>query len=125
MRKIAIVTTTRADYGLLFWLMKAIKDDPELELQVFASGTHLSKRYGETIKQIEADQFSVTEKIDMPLEGDSEREIAAAMGHATIGFANAFEKHRPDILVVLGDRHELIAAVAKEYQGIGVRTLHY
>jgi UDP-hydrolysing UDP-N-acetyl-D-glucosamine 2-epimerase len=110
-RKICVVTGTRAEYGLLYWLMKEIQDDPKLDLQIIATGMHLSPEFGLTYRHIEMDGFTIDAKVEMLLSSDSPVGIAKSMGLATIGFADALERLRPDILVVLGDRYEILAAV--------------
>lgn len=110
-RKICIVTGSRADYGLLYWLMKEIASDPELTLQLVVTGMHLSPEFGLTYKTIEEDGFEINEKIEMLLSSDTPSGIAKSIGLGVIGFADAVERLRPDILVVLGDRYEILAAV--------------
>jgi UDP-hydrolysing UDP-N-acetyl-D-glucosamine 2-epimerase len=112
MRKIAVVTGTRAEYGLLYWILKGIHDDPELELQLIATGMHLSPEFGFTVKEIEKDGFPIAERVEMLLSSDTETAIAISMGLGMIGFAKAYEYLRPDVLVVLGDRFEIHAAVS-------------
>ena len=109
-RKICIATGTRADYGLLYWLMKEIADDPELQLQIIATGMHLSPEFGLTYRQIEADGFTIDAKVEMLLSSDTAVGIAKSMGLGVIGFAQALDDLQPDILVVLGDRFEILAA---------------
>lgn len=108
-RKICVVTGTRAEYGLLYWLMKEIKADEDLELQIIATGMHLSPEFGLTYKQIEEDGFIINEKVEMLLSSDSTVGIAKSMGLATIGFADSLERLKPNILVILGDRFEMLA----------------
>jgi UDP-hydrolysing UDP-N-acetyl-D-glucosamine 2-epimerase len=110
-RKICVVTGTRAEYGLLYWLMKGIQEDPELELQVLATGMHLSPEFGLTFRVIEADGFTIDSKVEMLLSSDTPVGIAKSIGLGVIGFADAFSRLQPDILVVLGDRFEILAAV--------------
>ncbi|MGE5418057.1 MAG: UDP-N-acetylglucosamine 2-epimerase [Acidobacteriota bacterium] len=109
-RKICVVTGTRADYGLLYWVMKGIQDDPELDLQVIVTGMHLSQDFGLTYKFIEEDGFTIDYKIDMQLSGDTAAAVTRSMGLAVIGFAEAYQELGPDLVVVLGDRYEILAA---------------
>lgn len=109
-RKICVVTGTRAEYGLLYWLMKEIQADDELELQIIATGQHLSPEFGLTYKNIEADGFAINAKVEMLLSSDSPVGIAKSVGLGTIGFADALARLQPDIMVLLGDRFEALAA---------------
>jgi UDP-hydrolysing UDP-N-acetyl-D-glucosamine 2-epimerase len=109
-RKICVVTGTRAEYGLLYWLMREIQEDPELELQIIATGMHLSPEFGLTFREIEQDGFCINEKVEMLLSSDTPVSIAKSIGLGVIGFADALERLTPDILVVLGDRFEILAA---------------
>ncbi|MFM1651279.1 UDP-N-acetylglucosamine 2-epimerase [Brevibacillus sp. B_LB10_24] len=109
-RKICVVTGTRAEYGLLYWLMKEIQEDPELQLQIIATGMHLSPEFGLTYKNIEQDGFRINEKVEMLLSSDTAVGITKSVGLATIGFADALDRLKPDILVLLGDRYEILAA---------------
>lgn len=109
-RKICVVTGSRADYGLLFWLMKGIAADPALELQVVATGMHLSPEFGLTFRQIGADGFAIAAKVEMLLSADTPVAISKSLGLGVIGFADALERLRPDVVVVLGDRFEILAA---------------
>ncbi len=109
-RKICIVTGSRAEYGLLYWLMKEIQADPDLRLQIIVTGMHLSPEFGLTYKTIEADGFAIDAKVEMLLSSDTAAGIAKSMGLGVIGFADALERLQPDILVVLGDRYEILAA---------------
>jgi GDP/UDP-N,N'-diacetylbacillosamine 2-epimerase (hydrolysing) len=111
-RKICVVTGTRAEYGLLYWLMKEIDADPELGLQIIATGMHLSSEFGNTYQQIESDGFEIDKKIDIELSSDSEVGISKSMGLGMIGFANAFNDLKPDLCIVLGDRFEIFSAVS-------------
>ena len=111
-RKICVVTGTRAEYGLLRWVMQGIKDDNELTLQVIATGMHLSPEYGLTYHEIERDGFRIDRKVEMLTSSDTPVGIAKSMGLGMIGFADALNELRPDLIVVLGDRFEIFAAVA-------------
>ncbi len=111
-RKICIITGTRAEYGLFYWLIKGILSDPSLELQLCVTGMHLSPEFGLTYKQIEKDGFKIDKKVEMLLSSDSSVGITKSMGLAMIGFADAFAELRPDLIVVLGDRYEIFSTVA-------------
>ena len=110
-RKICVVTGTRAEYGLLYWLIKEIKKDEDLELQIIATGMHLSPEFGLTYKEIEK-EFKIDKKIEMILSSDTAVGISKSMGLAQISFAEAYEEIKPDIVVVLGDRYEIFSAVS-------------
>lgn len=109
-RKICVVTGTRADYGLLYWLMKEIQADKDLELQIIATGAHLSPEFGLTYKAIEKDGFIINEKVEMLLSSDTAIGISKSLGLATIGFADTYDRLKPDMIVLLGDRYEILAA---------------
>ncbi|MEI6346611.1 MAG: UDP-N-acetylglucosamine 2-epimerase [Bacteroidota bacterium] len=125
MRKICIVTGSRAEYGLLSRLMKLIDEDNSLILQIIATNMHLSPEFGLTYKEIEADGFIIDKKVQMLLSSDTPNATAKSVGLATIGFADAFEDLKPDLLLVLGDRYEILAAVtAAMFYKIPVAHLH-
>jgi len=110
-RRICVVTGSRADYGLLHWVMKEIRGDTDLRLQVVVTGMHLSPEFGLTYEAIEADGFAIDAKVEMLLSSDTPVGIAKSMGIGVIGFADVLDRLRPDILLVLGDRFEILAAV--------------
>lgn len=110
-KKICVVTGTRAEYGLLYWLMKKIKSDSDLQLQLIVTGMHLSPEFGLTYKEIEKD-FKIDKKIEMLLSSDTAIGISKSMGLAQISFAEAYDELKPDILVVVGDRYEIFSAVS-------------
>ena len=109
MKKIAVFTGTRAEYGLLYGILKKIEADPDLCLQLFAGGMHLSQKFGMTINQIIEDGFEITETLDFLLSSDSAVAISQSMALAQIGAAKAFERHKPDAVIILGDRFEALA----------------
>jgi GDP/UDP-N,N'-diacetylbacillosamine 2-epimerase (hydrolysing) len=111
-RRICVVTGNRADYGLLRWLMHDVAADASLRLQVVATGMHLWPDAGSTYREIEGDGFHIDGRIPLPLGDDSAAGVAASLGTATIGFATAFRDLAPDLVVVLGDRFEILAAAA-------------
>lgn len=111
MKKICVVTGTRAEYGLLYWLMKEIEADKDLALQLIVTGMHLSPEFGLTYKEIEK-EFKIDKKIEMLLSSDTSIGISKSMGLAQISFAEAYEELKPDIVVVLGDRYEIFSATS-------------
>jgi UDP-N-acetylglucosamine 2-epimerase (non-hydrolysing)/GDP/UDP-N,N'-diacetylbacillosamine 2-epimerase (hydrolysing) len=124
-RKICVITGSRAEYGLLSDLMRAIRDDVALELQVIATNMHFSPEFGLTYKEIEKDGFRINKRVEMLLSSDTANATAKSVGLATIGFADAYEDLQPDMLVVLGDRFEILAAVsAALFYKIPVAHLH-
>ncbi|MGE6181357.1 UDP-N-acetylglucosamine 2-epimerase [Aeromonas media] len=122
---IAVFTGTRAEYGLLYWLMKDIEADPELDLRLIVSGTHLSPEFGLTYQQIEQDGFKIDERIEMLLSSDTSVGVVKSMGVALLGLADVLARLKPDVLVILGDRFEALAAAqAAMLQRIPVAHLH-
>ena len=111
MRKICIITGTRAEYGLLYWLMQAVDVNKFLELQIIATGMHLSAEFGSTYQQIEQDGFIIDRKVEMLLSSDSEIGITKSIGLGVTGFADTLNDLKPDLIVVLGDRFEIFSAV--------------
>ena len=111
-RTICVITGTRAEYGLLRWVMQGIQDDPGLTLQIVATGAHLSPEFGLTYREIERDGFRIDRKVEMLTSSDTPVGIAKSMGLGLIGFADALNELKPDVVVVLGDRFEIFAAVA-------------
>jgi UDP-hydrolysing UDP-N-acetyl-D-glucosamine 2-epimerase len=125
MRTIGAVTTSRADYGIYRPVLQRIKEHPDLELMLFVGGMHLSPEFGLTVNEIEADGFYVTERVEMLLASDTPEGIAKSMGLGTIGFAQAFARSRPDVLLVLGDRFEMhSAALAALPFNISIAHIH-
>lgn len=110
-RKIAVFTGSRAEYGLLYWLMRDLHSNSRLQLQVIVSGMHLSPEFGETWKQIVEDGFYIDARVEMLLSSDTPVGIVKSIGIGTLGFADALDRLRPDMLVVLGDRYEALAVV--------------
>ena len=124
MRKICVVTGTRAEYGLLYWLMKAINKDEDLQLQVIVTGMHLSPEFGLTYKEVET-EFKIDKKIEMLLSSDTPIGLSKSMGLAQISFAEAYSELQPDIVVVLGDRYEIFSAtVSAMIARIPIAHLH-
>jgi len=125
MKKVCVVTGTRAEYGLLRWVLQGINDSPHLELQLVATGMHLSPEFGLTHREIEADGFRITRRVDMLLSGDTPAATAKSTGLGTIGLAGAFEDLRPDLVLLLGDRFEILAAAsAALVSGVPIAHLH-
>ena len=123
--RVAVVTTSRADYGLLFWLLRAIDEDPEMDLLLYVTGSHLSPEFGSTVNQIEADGFRVARRIEILLASDTPSACSKAMGLALLGVGDALAEDRPAVLVVLGDRFEIApVALAAVAHGVPVAHVH-
>ena len=119
------MTGTRADYGHLFWLLKEIDADPDLELQLVVTGAHLSAKWGNTVETIERDGLPIAARVPFDLSDDSPLAIADSLAHSTSGLAHCFDRLKPDIVVVLGDRYEVLAAAqASLMLGIPLAHLH-
>jgi GDP/UDP-N,N'-diacetylbacillosamine 2-epimerase (hydrolysing) len=112
MKKVCVVTGSRADYGLLRWVIEGIRDSNRLELQLVATGMHLSPEFGLTWREIEADGFVIDRRVETLLSSDTPVGIAKSMGLGIIGFADAYVDLNPDLVLVLGDRYETFAAAA-------------
>ncbi|MBO1519715.1 UDP-N-acetylglucosamine 2-epimerase [Oceanisphaera pacifica] len=125
MRKIAVFTGTRAEYGLLYWIIKALNESKQAQLQLLVGGMHLSPEFGYTISQIEKDDFPIAERMEFLLSSDSPVAISKSMGLALIGAAEALQRHQPDLVVILGDRFESMAvAQAAMVAQIPIAHLH-
>lgn len=125
MKKICIVTATRAEYGLLKPVIEKIYQSETAELKLVVTGMHLSPEFGLTYKEIEADGYPIDQKIEMLLSSDTPAGITKSMGVALIGFGDYFLVNRPDIVVVLGDRYEmLVVAAAAMMARIPIAHLH-
>jgi len=111
-RKICVITGSRADYGLLRWVMQGIKDAPDLELQVVATGMHISTKFNSTFHEIEKDGFNIDAMVDLQLNSDTSVGVSKSMGLGVIGFGETLAELKPDLVVLLGDRFEIFAAAA-------------
>jgi UDP-hydrolysing UDP-N-acetyl-D-glucosamine 2-epimerase len=111
-RKICVVTGSRAEYGLLQWIMRHLQDDPNVQLQLLATGMHLSPEYGNTWQAIAADGFTIDRKVEMLLSSDTPQAMAKSTGIGLMGMADALHDLAPDLLLVLGDRFEILAAAS-------------
>lgn len=112
MRKIAVVTTSRADYSHLYWVVKALHAHPEVDLRLLVSGAHPAPSFGYSLAQIEADGFAVEQVIESLLDSDSDVGMAKTIGVATLGLADALGQLRPDLLLLIADRYEMLAPAA-------------
>lgn len=112
MKKICVVTGTRAEYGLLRWVMEGIRRSPELELQLIVTGMHVSPEFGMTAGMVEGDGFTANRKVEMLLSSDTGVGVTKSMGLGMIGLADALAELNPDLMLVLGDRFEIFAAAA-------------
>lgn len=125
MKKICIVTGSRAEYSLLRPLLNKIKSDGRFKLQVIATGMHLSPEFGYTYQEIEKDGFRIDEKVEMHLSSDTGQGITKSMGIGLIGFADAISRLKPDLVVILGDRFEIFtAAISSFVSGIPIAHIH-
>ena len=109
-RKICIVTGSRAEYGLLYWLIKEVKSDQDLELQLIVTGSHLSYQHGYTIKEILSDGIKVDQKVRIINKTDVPIDIANIFGNTATKMTKPISSHKPDVLLLLGDRYEIFAA---------------
>ncbi len=124
-RKVCVVTGTRAEFGLLRWLMHEVRESATLELQVIATGMHLSPEFGLTFREIEEAGFRIDTKVEMLVSADTSTSVTKSMGMGLIGFADAYDRLSPDIVVLLGDRFEIFAAAAAAMiAGIPIAHLH-
>lgn len=109
-RRVCVVTGTRAEYGLLHWVMVGLRESPGIKLQVVATAMHVSPEYGLTVREIEADGFTVDERVEMLVSSDTNLGMAKSMGLGVIGISEALTRLGPDIVIVLGDRFETFSA---------------
>lgn len=109
-RKICVVTGSRAEYGLLYWLLHDLRADKRVELQLVVTGMHLAPEFGNTVLEIVKDGFSTMHRVEMLLSSDTPSGVAKSIGLGVIGMSNALEQLKPDIVVLLGDRFEIFAA---------------
>jgi UDP-hydrolysing UDP-N-acetyl-D-glucosamine 2-epimerase len=111
-RTIAAVTSSRADYGHLFWPLRAMSERPEIDLRLLVTGAHLSNEFGRTVEVIERDGFPIAERVECLISSDSDVAMAKGIGVATIGFADALARSRPDLLLLIADRYEMLGPAA-------------
>ena len=124
-KTICVVTGSRAEYGLFYPLLEEIRKTSIFQLQIIATGMHLSSIYGFTYKEILRDGFTIHEKVRIPLEDDTPEGVTKSLGMAVIGFASAFKKLKPDLVILLGDRFETYsAAIAAFVAMIPIAHLH-
>lgn len=125
MKRIAVVTATRAEYGILTPLIRRIDADKELDLDLIVTGTHLSEKYGNTVAFIETDGFSIAHRIPILEEGNTPYDISLTMANAVRGFAKCFKEDRPDLVMILGDRTEMLGvASAAMNERIPIAHIH-
>ena len=123
--RVAVLTATRAEYGLLVPVMRALAEKEGVEPFMLVTGMHLCEEFGMTVRRIEEDGFAIDARIPILGEGDDHRETSHAMARALTGFADYFAAHRPDCLVVLGDRFEALAVCAAAFNArIPIVHLH-
>jgi GDP/UDP-N,N'-diacetylbacillosamine 2-epimerase (hydrolysing) len=125
MKKICIVTGTRAEYGLLRWVMDGLRDSHDIKLQLIVTGMHLSPEFGLTYREIENDGFYIDRKVEMLISSDTPVGITKSMGLGMIGFADSLNELKPDLLLVVGDRYEIfVAATAATIARIPIAHIH-
>src|SRR5216683_1908139 len=111
-RRIAVVTTSRADYSHLYWPLRLLSEDPRVELKLIVIGAHLSQEFGTTIREIEKDGFNIAARIECLLSSDSDLGMAKTIGVATLSLADTLGEMRPDLLLLIADRYEMLAPAA-------------
>ncbi|HVR09793.1 MAG TPA: UDP-N-acetylglucosamine 2-epimerase, partial [Thermoanaerobaculia bacterium] len=111
-RKIAVVTTSRADYSHLYWPLRDLSVHPRVDLRLIVLGSHLSPEFGATVREIEQDGFPIAARIECLLSSDSDVGMAKTIGVATLGLADSLGQMRPDILLLIADRYEMLAPAA-------------
>ncbi|XQY91544.1 UDP-N-acetylglucosamine 2-epimerase [Metabacillus sp. HB246100] len=123
--RVCVVTGTRADYGIYVPLLKELKNNPNFELGVLVTGMHLSQNYGNTWKEILVDGYPIIEKVDILLQGSSHANMSKSVGLGILGMTSTFERYKPDLIFVLGDRGEMLsAAISASHLNIPVAHLH-
>ncbi len=111
-RRIAVVSTSRADYGHLYWPLRALQASADIDLRLIVTGAHLSERYGRTVEQIRSEGFRIHETVPCLEPGDTDSDMARTIGNAVLGFETVLSRLRPDILLLIADRYELLAPAA-------------
>ena len=123
--RVGVVTGSRAEYGILFWLLKKLNEDAFFQLQLYVTGMHLSPEFGLTYQEIEKDGFVITKKIETLLSGDSSVAVAKSIGLGIISFSESFVECKPDLVIVIGDRTEMFAAATAAFiANIPIAHLH-
>lgn len=124
-RKICVFTSTRADYGLLRWTLLRLAQEAGVELQILCSGTHLAPEFGYTVREIESDGLPIAYRCEMLLASDSPSAVSKSIGLAVMGYGDAYQQLSPDLVIILGDRFEALAAgLAATVFGIPIAHLH-
>jgi len=109
-KRICVVTGSRAEYGLLYWVLRDLQAEASIELQLVVTGMHLAPEFGLTVRQIEQDGFPIARRVEMLLSSDTPGGVAKSIGMGVIGMSDAFEQLQPNVVLVLGDRFEILAA---------------
>lgn len=108
--RVAVVTVGRSDYGIYFPVLRLLQHDEKVDLRLVVAAAHLDPKYGNTVQEIESDEFSIAARVPMTMRGDSREDVASAIGVGVQEFTSAYRQIRPDILLLLGDRYEMFAA---------------
>ena len=122
-KKICIITAARSEYGLLKWVIDGVHHDNELELQLVVTGAHLCDEHGKTVQFIEEDGYPIAARVDMHLASDCRKDIVRSMGSCSLGMADTLDELKPDVVVVLGDRYELLPIVSASLV-MGIHVAH-
>lgn len=123
--KVCVVTGSRSEYGLLYWFLKELKIDKKIDFNLIVTGSHLSHKYGYTIEEIKKDNFKVEKEIKIVSSSDTPHAISKSTASGIVGFSQTFKEIKPDLLVLLGDRYEILAAaISANFARVPIAHIH-